>query len=102
MSLTKQDLQSIEGILDRKLNGFATKDDLKSFPTKEDIKSFATKEDIKGFATKDDIKGFANRLDLEKMESRIIAAMGLLQRDTFSRFEDHEQRIARLERKASA
>jgi hypothetical protein len=65
MSLTNQDLQSIEKIIDRK-----NKD--QTVDLKEAI---------------------------ERSESRIVMAMGLLQRDTFSSIEDHEHRITQLERK---
>ncbi len=55
-------------ILDEKLTGFATKDDLKSFATKEDLKGFATKEDLKGFITEEFLKK-----ELEKQTKELKA-----------------------------
>ena len=53
-----------------KMEGFATKDDLKSFATKDDLKSFATKDDLKSFATKDDLKPFATKDDLKSFATK--------------------------------
>jgi hypothetical protein len=88
MPLTKQDLENIENIMDRKLSGFATKDDIKMFATKDDLKNFATKDDLVNLESK-----------MGKMESRIIAGMDLLQRHTFTVLEDHQNRISGLEKK---
>ncbi len=37
------------------------------------------------------------RSDMDRMESRITTAISLLQRDTYSRLDDHEVRITKLE-----
>ena len=56
--------------LDRKLEGFATKDDIKNFATKDDLKAFATKEDLKAFEDRIDNK-FATKEDLLSLEQRM-------------------------------
>ena len=38
---------------------------------------------------------------MDRMESRLTTAMGLIQRDSFSRLDDHEARIRRLEQASS-
>ena len=38
------------------------------------------------------------RNDLDRLEGRITTAIGLLQRDTFARLDQHEERITRLEK----
>jgi hypothetical protein len=53
----------LDKTLDRRLKGFATKDDLKSFATKDDLKNFAKKDDLKSFLTKDDLKVINQRFD---------------------------------------
>lgn len=80
MSLTNRDLQNIENIVDKVVD-----------------------RKTKNFATKDDLSSVTNSIEVRigKMESRIVAAMGLLQRDTFTGLEDHENRISRLEKKLS-
>jgi hypothetical protein len=60
----------LDKTLDRRLKGFATKDDLKSFATKDDLKSFATKDDLKNFAKKDDLKSFLTKDDLKVINQR--------------------------------
>jgi hypothetical protein len=74
ISLTKQDLQNIENIVDRKIAFLDRK--ISDLPTKADLKAA-----------------------LVRSEDRIVTAMGLLERDVFDRFENHEKRIARLEKK---
>src|SRR5882672_7667175 len=60
--------------LDERLQGFATKDDLKAFATKDDLKAFATKdyldERLQAFATKDDLKQMEQRLE-QKLSRKI-------------------------------
>jgi hypothetical protein len=48
-------------------------------------------------ASKDDLKKFATKVDLARMEARLTSAMGILERDSLSRLDDHEIRIQRLE-----
>ncbi len=48
-------------------------------------------------ATKDDLKAFATKADLDRMESRLTTSMSLLERDAFSRLDQHERRITQLE-----
>lgn len=47
-----------------RMDGMATKEDLRAFATKEDLKGLATKEDLKDFITKEDLKDFATKEDL--------------------------------------
>jgi hypothetical protein len=75
----------------------ATKADLKRLAAKVELK-FATKDDLKRFATKTDLKAFTARL-----EDRISAMHAALKRiaDHHDRIlNDHEGRIADLERRA--
>lgn len=60
-------LEKLEHIESR-LDGCATKDDLKVCATKEDLKNFATKEDLKSFATKEDLMAFATKEEIETLE----------------------------------
>jgi hypothetical protein len=85
MSLTTEDLNRISVMLD----GFAMKADL------QDV---ATKADISGLATKADISGLASKTDLDRMEGRLVSSLGLLERDAFTRLDQHERRITRLEK----
>lgn len=43
------------------------------------------------------VSGLATKADLDRMESRLTTSMSLLERDTFSRLDQHEARITRLE-----
>ncbi len=78
MSLAAKDFEKIEQIVDRVVERSVAKA----------TAHLASKKDLERLATKDDL----NRLDL-----RLTTAIGLLQRDSFGRLEDHELRIARLE-----
>ena len=89
MALTDEDLNNINRIVDASANrlekklatavaGLATKDEL-------DIKLAAA------------VSGLATKADLDRMESRLTTSMTLLERDTFSRLDQHEARITRLE-----
>ena len=55
MSITKQEFEKIEQILDKKLD---QKLDQK-------LANFATKDDLKGFATKDDLRSLEQRINLK-------------------------------------
>ncbi|HEY6736527.1 MAG TPA: hypothetical protein VI322_02310, partial [Candidatus Saccharimonadia bacterium] len=59
-------------------------------------------EAVSGLATKKELRAavfpLATKDDLDRMESRLTTAMGLLERDSFSRLDDHEARITRLEK----
>lgn len=46
----------------------------------------------------DATKGFATKQDLDRMEARLTTSIGLLERDSYSRLDEHEHRITRLER----
>lgn len=77
--MNDSDLQKIDGILQKRLKGFATKEDLQQFATKEDIQSLATKRDLKSelskYATKDDLKKLATKEDLDDLLGDIIEAV---------------------------
>lgn len=65
----KDDMQTLKDDMQsvkEELKTFAKKDDLNQFATKDDLKPFATKEDLKPFATKDDLKLFATKDDLKQ------------------------------------
>jgi hypothetical protein len=107
MALTQADLNQINQIVIKAvagtatktdLEGMATKSDLDVMATKTDLDRFATKTDLDRFATKTDLDRFATKNDLDRMEGRLITAINLLQRDTFSRLDQHEARIERLEK----
>lgn len=63
--------------------------------TSEDLNqiSVIVKQAVKG-----EIVGLKS--DLDRMEGRLNTAVGLLQRDTYSRLDEHEARIRRLEQAA--
>ena len=93
MALTSEDLQNISNIVDESVNkaGLATKSELK-----DAIAGLATKSELKEV-----ISGLALKSDLDRMEARIVTAINLLQRDTYTRLDDHEARIRRLEQTSS-
>jgi hypothetical protein len=64
--MTSNDLKQIDELLQMRLEGFATKEDLKQLATKQDVEGFATKEDLKQLATKQDVEGFATKEDLKQ------------------------------------
>jgi hypothetical protein len=107
MARTASDLQQIKLAITEM--GLATKVDLKGFATKDGLIGLATKDDLRAFATKEDLEHLADRIemrfatkdDFERMESRLLAAMGLVERDAFSRLDDHERRISRLEKRGT-
>lgn len=78
MSLTTQDIQqvkeAVEQVVDERVEGLATKDDLEEKTAR-----------------------LATKADLDRMEARLNTSINLLQRDSFSRLDEHEVRIARLE-----
>jgi hypothetical protein len=63
-----------------------------------------TNEDIKkvGEIVKQQLNQFtevvATKADLDRMESRLTASQGLVERDAFAKIDEHETRITRLER----
>jgi hypothetical protein len=69
MELTKEYFDEQLNKMNRRMDLFATKEDIKGFATKEDIKGFATKEDLKNFATKDDLAKFATK---EYIDAKLI------------------------------
>jgi hypothetical protein len=52
MGFTDEDRQWINELLDRKLERFATREDLQHFATREDLQHFATREDLEGVETR--------------------------------------------------
>lgn len=97
---TKADRSELRRLAAR-VHRCATKADLKRFATKDDLKRFATKEDLKRFATKEDVRGFAR--NLARLEDRIIAMQTTLNGIAKHHgliLDDHEARIADLERRA--
>jgi hypothetical protein len=49
-------------------------------------------------ATKNELKGLATKADLDHMEARLTTSMNLIERDAFTRLDQHELRIAKLEK----
>ena len=118
MSLTKDDLGQIKtivndvvhGVVNNATAGLATKAELNSavsgLATKKDLERYSTEDElmqaVSRLATKLDLEravvGLATKADLRRTEGRLLAAMNLLERDTFSALTDHEARITRLER----
>ena len=49
----------------------------------------------------DAVSGLATQDDLDRMEGRLTSTMSLLERDSFQRLDEHEVRIARLEKQRS-
>ena len=54
--MLQEDLDQIDKLLQKRLNRFATKEDVKQSATKDDLKQFATKDDLKQFATKEELR----------------------------------------------
>ena len=86
MSLTKEDLTSIDNIVKRRIA--------------ESVKGLVTKSELKS-GLKSELKTLATKEDLDRMETRMTTAMGLLERDHGARLEDHEARIKKLESQAA-
>jgi hypothetical protein len=81
-----------------------TKDDLGQIKTiVNDVVTDVVTDKISGLATKVELHESISALksDLDRMESRLTTAIGLLQRDSYSRLDDHDARIARLEQARS-
>lgn len=89
MALTSEDLGQITSIIEQAVAPLATIAELDSKLSKLES-NFDTKLNS---AT----AGLATKADLDRMESRLTISMNLLERDTFSRLDQHEVRIARLE-----
>jgi hypothetical protein len=68
--------------------------------TSEDLNQI--KNIVEGSETRlrQEIKDSESRLrqDLDRMEGRLVTSINLLQRDTFSRLDNHDSRIERLEK----
>jgi hypothetical protein len=82
MSLTSEDLNQIKTVVQS-----VVKTEVASA-----TKGLATKSELK-----DAVSGLATKDDLDRMEARLPTSMGLLERDTFSRLDNHEHRLQRLE-----
>jgi hypothetical protein len=122
--------RQLEERLDKKfatkddLKNFATKDDLKNFATKDDLKNFATKDDLKKSIERvlkyidfklEPIEEFRKKFDifqdhinrtldwivkkLEKYDQE-YTIMSARYPEITDQLEDHETRIASLEKKA--
>ena len=76
MALTEEDLNNITRIVDASANRLEKKLDDKLAAA---------------------VSGLATKADLDRMESRLTTSMSLLERDAFSRLDQHEARITRLE-----
>lgn len=98
MSLTTKDLQHIRvivtNIVTDATSGLAA--DIKSLKTdvrelKTDVQELKTDmQEVKG-----DLKGLATKVD--RMDSRLTFSTNLIQRDAFTRLDEHEVRITKLE-----
>ena len=78
MALTAEDFNKITNIVAQAVAPLATKDEL-------DTKLTAA------------VSGLATKADLDRLESRLTTSMSLLEREAFSRLDQHEARITRLE-----
>ena len=79
MALTTEDLDQIKNIV------------------KEAVAPLSTKAELDRFATKADLDLLATKADLDRIKARLTTSIGLLERDSFSRLDQHEARITRLE-----
>ncbi len=77
-------LQSISDMMDKKLQNFATKEDLKALATKEDLKAFATKE------------------DLRELENNILEEVDTVQEKANDHFKRIEKRLDNIEKEVNA
>ena len=78
MALTKDDLGQIQEVVNNAVSGLPTRNEMQ-------------------VAIADAVSGLATKADLDRMETRIVTSMNLLERDAFARLADHERRIAKLE-----
>lgn len=85
------DLKQIDELLQKRLQGFATKDDLKSFATKDDLK-----QELKNFATKDDLAVMKKEL-IEHIEEGEIAIINGVEKYVVKRLEVLENRVEKVE-----
>lgn len=86
MSLTTDDLKQIKTVVEEVVDKVVDK------RITQAVAPLATKAELAKLAAK-----MATKDDLDRMETRITTSMGLLERDTFSRLDQHEARITRLE-----
>ena len=100
MSLTKTDLVQIKTVVNETVTEVVNpliSQAMAGLATKTNLTSLATKDELKDLATKADVKNLATKADLDRMESRLVTAINLLERDSFTRLDDHEARLRRLE-----
>jgi|GEM_PF-4716944 hypothetical protein len=113
--ITIEDVGKTLNIILGRLDGFATKNDLKLFANKDDLKSFATKDDLKLFATKDDLKLFATKDDLKLFATKDdlkkeTEEMAIMFKESFDqidfkfaviddRFHDMDKRFDRMDKR---
>ncbi|GAC1372919.1 MAG: hypothetical protein NVSMB39_7140 [Candidatus Saccharimonadales bacterium] len=99
MALTTEDLTKITNIVESTLDRAITKA-VAPLVTKDELDAKLSAA-VSGLATKAELKDAVSRLatkaDLDRMESRLTTSMSLLERDAFSRLDQHEARITRLE-----
>lgn len=71
--------------------------------TSEDLNNISKIVSASKVELKQELGDMGKRLreDMDRMETRLITAINLLQRDSFSRLDDHEARIRRLEQASS-
>jgi len=104
MALSGDDLENINQILENALSGIragmVTKTELKT-----DLEQLESRLEAR-LASKTDLEQLEDRLasknDLGRLEDRLVASMGIMERDAFTRLDEHERRIANLERKGAA
>ena len=98
MSLTSEDLQQIDKVVKGAVAGLATNTELR-----EAVSDLATKAELKDVKSEltESMSRLATKADLDRMEGRLATSIGLLQRDSFDRLDQHEVRITRLEKAMS-
>jgi hypothetical protein len=83
MSLTKEDIQQIGHIVQQEVKSEFERV-IPNLVTRNEFY-----ETVSTLATKDDI---------DRMEGRITSTVSLLERDIYSRFDDYDRRLTRLEK----
>ena len=103
MALTGEDLKQIKAVVNEVVIKVVN-DATSKLATKTELAEarLATQKDldtaVSSLATKTDLDRLTTKVDLDRMEARLAAGMGLLERNAYTRLDQHETRINQLEK----
>ncbi len=110
MALTIQDLKNIEGIITKSVDKTVERAVDKAVDRAVDRavdkavdRAVGKAIAQRGLASRSDLEALESRLGdrlesrMDRMESRLLFSMSLIERDGFDRLDDHERRIHKLE-----